>query len=86
MTLKPCPFCGGAPLMHHGHGDITYITCDQCGAVVSFRPNFKGSAAVAAWNERAAQETGLCGCTANPCAREAGFPYRGQCMIEKGRT
>jgi hypothetical protein len=28
---------------------------------------------------------GLCGCTADPCAREAGLPYSGQCMVDKGK-
>lgn len=52
----PCPFCGGTPVLHHGHADITYVLCDACGAVVSFRPNLKGQDAVRAWNRRAADD------------------------------
>lgn len=60
--LKPCPFCGGTrTAIHRGgpDGDISFITCGQldsgldgCGAVVSFRPNSTGQAAVSAWNRR----------------------------------
>jgi tRNA(Arg) A34 adenosine deaminase TadA len=51
--LSPCPFCRGAVTMHQGHADITYFCCDDgCGAVVSFRPNLKGSPAIAKWNTR----------------------------------
>ena len=55
-ALLPCPFCGGVVEMHHPKGgaynDITYLLCDSCGAVCSFRPNLKGSKAMAAWNCR----------------------------------
>lgn len=48
-----CPFCGGAVSLHQGHADITYIGCDDgCGAVVSFRPHLKGTAAIEKWNTR----------------------------------
>lgn len=53
--LLPCPFCGGVPILHHGHADITYLLCDACGAVASFRPNLKGQDTVRAWNRRAAE-------------------------------
>lgn len=32
-NLKPCPFCGGKPLIHHLGGDSKtgfYISCDEC--------------------------------------------------------
>jgi len=42
--------------MHHpegvGYADITYFLCSECGLVASFRPNKKGSEAIAAWNTR----------------------------------
>jgi Lar family restriction alleviation protein len=51
--LDRCPFCGsGEAYLHHGHADITYVCCDVCGAIVSFRPNLKGGAARDAWNRR----------------------------------
>lgn len=57
LKLSPCPFCGGAPLLHHSdHTDITYVLCDGCGAVVSFRPRKQGAETVEAWNCRAAVE------------------------------
>jgi len=50
-----CPFCGGAgPQLEHQHG-ITFVLCDGCGAVVSFRPNVTGRAAIAAYAKRAPQ-------------------------------
>lgn len=52
-ALAPCPFCGGPVGTHEGHADITYITCDGCGVVASFRPHLKGRKAVEAWNRRA---------------------------------
>lgn len=58
-VLGACPFCGSDPQLHHGHGDITYILCEKCGAVVSFRPNLKGSSAVAAYNKRVMDISGV---------------------------
>ena len=58
-VLGACPFCGADPHLHHGHGDITFVLCDSCGAVVSFRPNIKGSAAIGAYNRRVTDITGV---------------------------
>ncbi len=53
-VLKPCPFCDRTPRLHHGSAgaDITYVLCDGCGAVVSFRPHLKGESTILAWNTR----------------------------------
>lgn len=58
-ALAGCAFCGGKQLEMHHNGSITFMLCGDewarggCGAVVSFRPNLAGSAAIAAWNRRA---------------------------------
>lgn len=52
LELKDCPFCGMRPTAHHGHGDITYIGCEYCGAICSFAPMKKGSEAFEAYNKR----------------------------------
>lgn len=52
IELKPCPFCGGECETHDGHADITYITCEGCGMVLSFRPYLKGGKAREAFNRR----------------------------------
>ena len=60
--LCACPFCGN-PLVqvhHNTQVNITYLLCGDdygrggCGAVVSFRPNLTGRAAMDAYNRRAA--------------------------------
>ena len=28
--LKPCPFCGGKPHMHHGGAGNYYVSCLEC--------------------------------------------------------
>ena len=36
--MLSCPFCASADVMTHvAHNNITYVLCDGCGAVVSFR-------------------------------------------------
>lgn len=58
MNTEPlnCPFCDGEITLQQGHANITFFLCDRCGAVTSFRPNLKGSAALAAWNRRHVSE------------------------------
>lgn len=51
-SLKPCPFCNGSVKAAQGYNDITFITCDNCKAVVSFGPRLMGDMAIAAWNRR----------------------------------
>lgn len=54
--IKQCPFCGCDVALHQGHGDITYFLCeDGCKAIVSFRPNLKGTAAIQRWNDRSVE-------------------------------
>jgi transcription elongation factor Elf1 len=53
--IPRCPFCGHVPYLDHGPNDITYIICDGCGAIVSFRPKLKGSAALEAYAKRATE-------------------------------
>lgn len=59
--LRPCPFCGNPTVqVHYGKPDVTFLLCGDdygrggCGAVVSFRPNLTGRAAMDAYNRRAA--------------------------------
>ena len=55
-ALLPCPFCGD----HRTYAqsgqvfDQTYLMCDNCGAVTSFRPKKKHAEAIAAYNCRSA--------------------------------
>lgn len=60
--MRGCPFCGNADVeVHQGPQNITFLLCGDehgrggCGAVVSFRPNLTGSAAIAAYDRRVAQ-------------------------------
>lgn len=55
--LLACPFCGNANCYakdghHPTTGDVTFFACDDCGAVVSFRPRAQGQVAFDAWNRR----------------------------------
>jgi Lar family restriction alleviation protein len=54
--LKPCPFCGGEVEAKMGLGDIACITCDLCGAVVSFRGGELLKETISTWNRRADDE------------------------------
>ena len=51
--LTPCPFCGGKAIDKGGYGGITYIKCEQCGAIVSFDGKESYLQAIEAWNRRA---------------------------------
>lgn len=55
--LKPCPFCGGRSVLQQGDdprtGHITFVLCNACGAVTSFRPNKVGRVVVELYNKRA---------------------------------
>ena len=53
--LNPCPFCGTHnvaiykdPRVH----EITFVTCTECGAVVSFRGKEQHIDTLQAWNAR----------------------------------
>lgn len=47
-NLKPCPFCGGAPV-HHMDGPYHVIACHNCGAEHANEVKFR---AEALWNRR----------------------------------
>lgn len=59
--LKPCPFCGGKPVVYGRSYDVR-VRCSKCGAIGSPQ-HFDGDDddakraevyAIAAWNQRAA--------------------------------
>jgi Lar family restriction alleviation protein len=50
-VLKPCPFCGGEPILlkdHHKFG--LYVACTECAACTVTAPQTE---ATIAWNRRA---------------------------------
>lgn len=56
LILKPCPHCGlddieTRPLP--GVISITYIACNQCGAMTSFQGSENEQGACESWNRRA---------------------------------
>lgn len=57
--LKNCPFCGGKIHHHQGYQEISYFLCGlegpengACGAIISFRPNLRGEAAIQKYQTR----------------------------------
>jgi Lar family restriction alleviation protein len=53
--LKPCPFCGSDHLTVKQNlqlNGMTFITCDSCGLVASFRGNKRGKKTISSWNQR----------------------------------
>lgn len=53
MSVKPCPFCGGVPVLHRlgGKGSTHgWVECKECHASLPFKPTFE--AAIADWNRR----------------------------------
>lgn len=59
LVMLPCPFCARKAYIHVGHRGMNFFLCgalddgsDGCGAVVSFRPDHRGSSAIQAWNKR----------------------------------
>lgn len=52
VTLRPCPFCGGAAELRHGAGWDYTVRCAGCHAQTrKYHENPGG--AIAAWNRRA---------------------------------
>ena len=55
-TLKPCPFCGGIPVVQETANSWCNVICDKCGAMTAcFLNNSEYSSkerAVEAWNRR----------------------------------
>jgi transcription elongation factor Elf1 len=52
---RKCPFCGGLPIVHSGIGGVTFVLCEKCGAVVSFRGRETYNATVDTYNTRVAE-------------------------------
>ncbi len=55
--LNPCPFCGSRNVHFYISEDprisyINFITCRDCGAVVSFRGREDRKQSLEAWNKR----------------------------------
>lgn len=48
LTVKPCPFCGGYPLINNAHG--VYIECAECGTSTMQKETQRE--AVEFWNTR----------------------------------
>lgn len=50
--LKPCPFCGGKPVIYKSMLDRTVLVmCSECGATLP--SGFSEKTAIKAWNRRA---------------------------------
>lgn len=55
--LKLCPFCGGrAEIVFNPYGGLYMVSCNKCGAIVSFKGNEIKKALREAWNRRASNE------------------------------
>ena len=49
--LKPCPFCGGKPVIYKSISDRkAWVMCSECGATSS--SGFREKTAIRAWNRR----------------------------------
>lgn len=49
--LKPCPFCGGKPVIYKSMpGRKAWIVCSGCGATSSY--SYSEKTAIEAWNKR----------------------------------
>ena len=49
--LKPCPFCGGKPLIYKSMLDRTvWVVCSECGATSP--SSFSEETVIEAWNRR----------------------------------
>ena len=55
--LKPCPFCGGKPVIYKSMSDRrAWVMCSECGATSP--SGFREKTAIKAWNRRANDEAG----------------------------
>lgn len=53
--IKNCPFCGHIVQLVQKNilnQDITYLCCDDCGLVASFRGHEKKNSTIKQWNRR----------------------------------
>lgn len=55
--MKPCPFCGGRPIMRHVSYYATWIACCDCGAMGP--PSESDEEAAKKWNKRYFQAVDL---------------------------
>ena len=54
--LKPCPFCGGKPVIYKSMPDRrAWVMCSECGATSP--SGFREKTAIKAWNRRANDDT-----------------------------
>ncbi len=54
--LKPCPFCGGKPVIYKSMSDRkAWIVCSECGATSP--SSFREKTAIKAWNRRTNDDT-----------------------------
>lgn len=51
INIKPCPFCGGKPVIYKSVLDRTvWVMCSECGATSSY--SYSEKTAIKAWNRR----------------------------------
>ena len=50
-VVRPCPFCGGKPVLERGTIGGGWVRCPCCGTEQDFSQTIKG--AIKKWNQRA---------------------------------
>jgi Lar family restriction alleviation protein len=58
--LKPCPFCGGTPILElFNDGFFDYVRIRCCRVMFDWCGDETGEQAIAAWNRRAGNDTNV---------------------------
>ena len=48
--LKPCPFCGGTPIVSGCDDTLWFVVCKECNALIGYKETKQE--AIEAWNSR----------------------------------